>query len=530
MKKILVVMLALGIFMAFALPAAASDVKFSGSYYIQGSYVDNPSLLDPKTQSSVGTGATGSDPSWGRNSYNSGDYRNNRGAYSGYVQRLRMETELKIVEGLSLKTRFDALEKQWGGTSWGAGDTFSRPSTGSSAALVQENIEFEEVFADFKTGIGQFAVGYQPMTNFGTNFLYTAGSDAGIRWQFDQGNATVFAKLTKKKSAYNVYANATVTNGVANDADIDVYELGGIGRFGGGEAGMMIQYWRDAANRRSYSAGTYMVDGGNGYQGQTWMMNPYTKLKLGNNLYVEAEGYYKFGTFRKYEDWGASSSQSDVQLSSYAAYVQARYDFKPAYAGLKFVMISGDDMNSRDKITGSTAAYYRENFGFQDSLILFNHLYLASVQPLAGNIQSGTTAGYVNPRTGQSYAVGPYGLDNVWMYQGYIGMKPTSKLNLRASLLYANADKKPKLCVGGVGDTCSSTTGGSGVSGQTNKEFVGGNYGTELDVTATYSIYDNLTYTIGAGYLWTGDYFKGYDADAKIKDNYMLMHNLTLAF
>jgi hypothetical protein len=62
------------------------------------------------------------------------------------------------------------------------------------------------------------------------------------------------------------------------------------------------------------------------------------------------------------------------------------------------------------------------------------------------------------------------------------------------------------------------------------REFASSEYGKELDLTATYKIYDNLTYMIGAGYLWTGDYFKGYDAGATVSNNYLLSHRLTLNF
>jgi len=47
---------------------------------------------------------------------------------------------------------------------------------------------------------------------------------------------------------------------------------------------------------------------------------------------------------------------------------------------------------------------------------------------------------------------------------------------------------------------------------------------------ATYKIYDALSYTIGAGYLFVGEYFKGFDANTKLKDNYLLTHRLSLNF
>jgi hypothetical protein len=72
--------------------------------------------------------------------------------------------------------------------------------------------------------------------------------------------------------------------------------------------------------------------------------------------------------------------------------------------------------------------------------------------------------------------------------------------------------------------------GSVGYYGTTVREFDSDKYGTELDITGSYKIYDNLTYMVGFGYLWVGDYFKGYDVNAKTRDNYLLTHRLTLNF
>jgi len=74
-----------------------------------------------------------------------------------------------------------------------------------------------------------------------------------------------------------------------------------------------------------------------------------------------------------------------------------------------------------------------------------------------------------------------------------------------ASLSYASADKKP------VG-------------------YVGGSYGWEIDVTGTYKITNNLSYMLGVGYLFTGDYFKGTASTGEVGDNYLLINKLTLTF
>ena len=46
MKKFLVVLLSLGLIVAFGATASAADVKFGGSYYVVGVYENNP-LLSP---------------------------------------------------------------------------------------------------------------------------------------------------------------------------------------------------------------------------------------------------------------------------------------------------------------------------------------------------------------------------------------------------------------------------------------------------------------------------------------------------
>jgi len=98
-------------------------------------------------------------------------------------------------------------------------------------------------------------------------------------------------------------------------------------------------------------------------------------------------------------------------------------------------------------------------------------------------------------------------------------------LNVMLSLSYAQADKK--VLMGGTYSPWNITypTGD-------------GSYGMEVDITGTYKITNNLTYMLGAGYLFTGDYFKGANQivgsndyqGAKINDEYMLINKLTLSF
>ena len=91
-------------------------------------------------------------------------------------------------------------------------------------------------------------------------------------------------------------------------------------------------------------------------------------------------------------------------------------------------------------------------------------------------------------------------------------MKPIAALNIMASLSYAQADIKPWATAG------NSTT-----------VYLNNSYGYEIDVTGTYKITNNLSYMLGVGYWFVGDYFKGTTTNS-VKDDYLLINKLTLTF
>jgi len=524
MRKFWLLLLSIGLIMAFAMPAAAVDVKFSGSYYAQGWYIDNPSVLDKGER----PGAA----SWANNS--------RRSSYAFYSQRFRLATEFQVVEGLKLVTRFDALEKIWGDQAWagGTGETQSRVNSwagGAGAATkIQENLEFERVYLDFNVPFGKFQVGYMDYLLWGTSFLNTTLTASGIRYLYNQGPWQAVAAIEKRAeyltpAGGKLGANGTSATtggsgyiGQGSDADRDVYDLGAIYKMKAGEAGLLYQYIRNSQFKTQYT---------NGYLSQLSGFYPYAKLTFGK-LFFEGEFMYGFGDLRSYEVNGATTNANqptaganlnkaqNVGVTALGAYAHAKYDLKPAYVGAKFVYISGDDNSNSDKATGSILQSLQMNRSFFPTLILWNDDYQNTVGNIPGNIPAGATG--ANRRTGQNYYIRQE-MDNVWFYQVYAGVKPTPKIDVTAALSIASADKKPKSDVGAVGSP-------GYYSGANVTEFVSAQYGTELDLTASYKIYDNLTYMIGAGYLWTGDYFKGYDNTAVVSNNYLLTHKLTLSF
>jgi len=195
---------------------------------------------------------------------------------------------------------------------------------------------------------------------------------------------------------------------------------------------------------------------------------------------LQAELNYATGKNKEYDN-----GINDQKLESFSGWIDATATFAPLYVGATIAYVSGDDPNT-DKYEGAL------NGGndWNPCLILFNYYDVAN---WAGNVY-----GY-----NSSVVTGP--MTNAWFYQGRIGVKPTAELDAMLSVSYSSADKKP--------------------SGYNNSE-----YGFEVDLTGNYKITQNLSYMIGFGYLFTGDYFKGTDGLNEINDDFIVINKLTLTF
>jgi len=472
MKKFLIVLLSVGLLVAFSTSVFAvggADVKISGQYLINGMYASNPSLK--KTA--------------------------DKGSYGVYDQRLRMQMDFKVAEGLMLVTRFDALEKVWGATT----GTESFDSSGrkyDAIAGEQENIEFERAYVDFTTGVGKFMVGYQQFTYWGTAIGDGNNTKPGIKYIVASGPSILVLALERNKEGQ-------VRSGVKTydyiDSDNDIYDLGYIYRWNGGEAGLMYQFAQVNYTRPS------------SYKGTLHVIDPYVKQTMGP-LYVESEFIFLTGKLAEFEA-PLSAVVKDIDANDFGLYIKANYDLKPAYLGLIFLYVQGDDYGSLTKQNGGwIRAMNAATNVFEPCLIFGSYWYNHAVGGQTGFVTSTTS-----PVTGTTMGSNNYSyfFDNLWMIQGYVGTKPTPKLNVMLSYTWLRADQKPR-AIKGVPVSAG------------NPEFVSDSLGTELDFKATYKIFDNLAYTVGAAYFWTGDYFKGTSAANQVDDNYLLMHSLNLTF
>jgi len=449
MKKLRLILLSLGLLMAASAPAGALDVKFSGEFYAAGMYLDKTSFIKDEGTSTA-----------------------------FYFQRLRVRTDFTVAPGLSLITRFDALERSWGATRSTAStypDYIYSYDNSAGTKAENQNIAFDWAYVQYASPIGVFTAGYQDDEVWGTVFGDASIPRGKIGWSFKKGGWTVLAQIVKvdENSSTSAYPGNT------SDTDYDKYIAGIIYQWKTGEAGARYTYVRNAQFKSdSYPYASFI---------RLNSIQPYAKVKMGPVL-LQAELNYYWGS----EDGQDGSLYYDAKLEAINFYLDAAADFNMFYAGATFAYLSGDHDGTDDKKEGGSYLRYGGATGggsdWNPCLIMFN----SDRTYWAGSITGFFDSDY-----------GP--MQNAWFGQLRGGVKPLAALNIMASVSYAQADQIP--------------TG-----------FLHKDYGTEIDLTATYKITNNLSYMLGAGYLFTGKYYKGYTDAIELTNDYLVINKLTLTF
>jgi len=456
MKRWFFVLLAAGLIAALAAPAVAADVKFSGQYFAAGYLERNRALTDPQ-----------------------------KATQGFYAQRLRVNTTFKIAEGLSLVTRFDALEKVWG-SGRSPADTEDRTTTAGSK--LAENIEFARAYVDAKMGSGSLRVGYHNTGTTGTAFADSEATAGVIRYYLFSGPWSGYIGFEKQQEK-EWSSNYTLT-GTNSDADADQWKGQIVYKWSGGDAGLGYTFYNDKSGNTSAPAG---LGQDNFYRRQK--INPYFRGTFGG-LYVEAEVTYQMGDYISYNQAG----YKDVSLGGWNWYAKAQYTMGPVYVGGQYAYVQGDDGATTDKYEGG----FKSGRDYKPCLIFLN----SDLDYWAGSLGTNLT---FNGYSSQ-------GAENFTLYQIFAGVKPIKKLDLFASYSIMSLNQKT---------TYSSIAADGSL---TAKTYVDDKIGSEFDITATYKIYDNLAYMIGYGYLWAGDAFKGTSAANVVANDWLLMHKLTLTF
>ena len=413
--------------------------------------------------------------------YVAGVYEDNRGlgdpsgSKAFYWTRTRVQMLFEIAKGLTFTTRFDAFEKQWGSVNRSSSTTEDKSNSGkinSTNVTLQENLEMEYGFVTFDTKIGRFAVGYMAANEWGTVFGDVPGSRPAVSLVMPMGPLTLMLKYEKGLEADTTMYTSTPS--WKTDGDGDFYALGGIFNFKGGSAGLLNIYANLKGNRPTANFGT-----------EIYTHMPYIKATFGP-VYIESELVYQWGKSRKYDNAAAGT---DIDKDGLGFYLLAKANLGPAFVGGQFGYSSGADPSStsKDKLGKDSSTSWVP-------ALIFGNANLTSWQYGATlGSRSAASTNTVNNK------------QNLILYNIFGGMNVTPKFVIEGAFSFMQADKAP--------------TG-----------YVSKDYGYEVDVKATYKIYDNLTYMVAAGYLFTGDYFKGTSSANKVGNDYLVMNQLTLNF
>lgn len=476
MKRLWLVLLLLALIMAFSASAFAVDVKVSGSYYAAGMYQNKTTFLK--------NGYYLSYPDFNNPVSSTGDP-----STAFYYQKLRVQTNFIVSPCLKLITRFNAMERIWGGQRSDPGGPTDTQSAATRAE--NENIGFDWAYVEYVSPIGMFDVGYMDDGGWGTVFGDSSIPQGMISWVVQKNEWIGFLQILK----INENSNTAIHSSAVTDNDTDKYQGGIVYQGKGVETGLLAIYYREASQRPA-SAPPFDI----GVTGNVFVLEPYAIVKIGP-VKIQAEVDYAWG-YIKADQINALTIGQDKRVDNLAGWVDATVDFKMFYFGGSAAYVAGNDWSKSDVIKGG---FLTGGMDWNPTLILFNNdrQYWAGAIP--GN---NVTSTYTNIIT-QQFGLNDTGMYNALFFQGRVGVRPIDKLDIVASVSYAVADSKT---LPGTPDAVSNA------------------YGTEIDLVGIYKIGNNLSYMAGFGYLFTGDYFKGFDSTTEVSDNYMLMNKLTLTF
>ncbi|MBW2560945.1 MAG: hypothetical protein JRE40_08830 [Deltaproteobacteria bacterium] len=336
----------------------------------------------------------------------------------------------------------------------------------SSQNWQQDNIYWHRAYMTFKTAIGKFDAGYQSGGTWGT--VYGDGeADGRARIKYTGVFGPVIALALTEKFKERDYLD---TNNDTNE-DWDSYALAAIYKWDGGNAGLLLYYLVDHSNTAPAAFGV----AGSANKGSTTNLIPipYFKANFGP-LYMEGEFIYFYGE----TDYDSAAVQ-DVDWKGKGWYLYGKFNMGPAYVGAQYAFREGDDPTTNDYEAGYPGSDYNP------CVLLWND----NTSGLGGKGTFNSTSD---------------GIANGSLAQIFAGFSPMENLSLKASVTYAWAD----YCAAGTDDEI----------------------GTEVDVEATYKIFDNLEYWIGFGYLSAGDWFKAGVATNKVDDAWLIMHKLQMNF
>ncbi len=500
MKKIVMTAIVVSFVFILAIPAMALETEFSGLYYAEGLYHEHPDLRD-----------------------------NHQNDY--LTMKLRIKPVFKISDNVSLITRFDALEKNWGaGDGSGASSTSFLTYTAGSAAgdhsgvtttttiEDDDNIDWDWAYMLAKTSIGGFLVGRQNGNVWGTSFVDSAGPRDRVTWIVPIDNLYLAGVYEK---------NAEFDSDDVNEGgtDNDKYYLTATYKGEGFKTGLLYGHYRyrtfqdmaqaadtaaatAMANAAGYDLSNYMAllaagappDGGVLYGqmlGAGINTDNLSRCSATANILIPYfEG--KFGPFGIQGEFAYAMADADYDTINSAgklskdatvmAYnLEGTFDAGPVTFQAGYARSSGDADYTDDEV--ESFGYIETGADWGKTLILYSDI--AGLEETLG--------GLGNPVGG-----GKACWDGYQVYYFGVDYNVTDNLILSAIVAKSKADD---VIVGWDDD-----------------------HGLEYDLTLSWKFLDNLTYTATYASLDAGDYWQQGNSATEVEDTFTLYHKLELKF
>ena len=459
MKKRLSVGLVFCVIVVFTTPAMALDVDFSGFYRVRGFCVH-----DYQTFGYTGDGF-------------------NEHASDYLDMLLEVGIVFKVHPRLRLITGFTALDKVWGE------NDIDSPGLAPANSEDTNNIDWNQAYMEFETGIGQFQIGRMEHFIFNHDFMSGADTADGIKYTLapkDMGGPgwnPLLLTLSYVKILEDDWGNAS------SDEDNDEYRAT-LGYFSESFAidNLLVFQRNENAN---YYIDTY--DPTNPYEiskADIWTYSLYLMAKFGIAT-IEGKWQYSHGYLT---DLQGAGTPDDIELDAMGWLLQTTLDLGRYEAYIGWAHTDGDKSPGTDQNPGDTMNSLPGQFGD------FAPLYFLT----SGEGFHAASFGGMGNWSGEGD--NPFGLDLLYLGGG---IDITKDINISGAWGIGWADAVP--------------TGSKKVGWETNLRL-------------TWQIMDGLEYSAMAAFFNAGKFWEDaqnypyLSSSADDGNCWALSHQLTLSF
>ncbi|HJV65279.1 MAG TPA: histidine kinase [Geomonas sp.] len=492
LKKTMLAVAAVGaVSAATAVPAMALENEFHGMFRVRG-FVSN---FDDSGSGAVAIGKEAGSSVISSPQYPGGRPYNNPPTYTYVEQRARLMYQAKANDDLKLVTHFE-FDSRWGDNSYNSNSTFR--NNGGGIGADQTNLETKNIYLEFKipTTPVRVKAGIQGFTDNYKGIIFNndaAGVTAvapigpvtvqGGYFRFDDATGTSATNNTYygSENAAAGYSNTTANFGTGTLTAAQI-AAGNVAAGTNATVGFMTRDFMTLGAKLNVSK--VLSVGADYYLLYSDIFRHLQEKTYVNTFGVNAEakvGPATVNGFAMYQFGSLGSGLSSHQdLTAWAANVAGRVPVGPGTAKITALVLSGDHNTST---TGGSRTDF-QTIMERGATTSGHTFYESNSQLLFRNI-------YATAQTDRAvvFDLNNNGRGIVTAFAGYdlpIG-KFFANSNVGLGCIYTD---NPNYNNGGIG------------SGSGNI------LGTEINTEVGYKLYDNMTASVAAAYMFLGDFYK----------------------